>query len=239
MRHLPLSGAEPDRGRFSGVVISVALHVLVGALLLTLKIAPVEDLKQWVEMTVAAPPPPPPPPPPVPEPEKPQPRKAAVALPRTPVEPDPTPPPPPDGPTQAVRRVQGLNTSSFLPGGNSGLSVRAGTSLSTKAGSETMGVEEAAISWAAASAAPRCAKPALETPKSVKAAGLQGKVELLLDVGAEGTVTSVSVTKSLSPDADAACVAAWNGVRCTPGKRGDAKVAITGLPHSCTFKVIE
>ena len=238
MKHLPLSGAEPAQGRLSGLVISVGLHVVVGALLLTLKIAPVEELKEWVEMRVAATPPPPPPPPPAPEPEKAKPRKVAVALPRTPPEPDPTPPPP-EAPTQAVRRVQGLNANSFLPGGNSGLSVRAGTSLSTKAGPESMGVDEAGISWAAASVAPRCPKPALETPKGVKAAGIQGKVELLLDVGVDGAVTSVVVTRSLSADADAACVAAWQGVRCTPGKRGEDRVAITGLPHSCTFKVIE
>lgn len=235
MKHLPLSGAEPERGRLSGAAISVILHVAIGAFLLTLQIAPVEKLTQWAEMTVAPPPPEAPQPPP-PEPEKPKPRKLSVPLPNTP--PDPTPPPP-DAPTQAVRRVQGLNTNSFLPGGNSGLSVRAGTSLSTKAGSETMGLDEAAISWAAASAAPKCPRPALETPKSVKASGLQGKVELLLEVGSDGSVSSVVVTRSLSPDADAACVAAWKSVRCTPGKRGDERVAVTGLPHSCTFKVIE
>lgn len=238
MKHLPLEGGGRERSRAAGWVVSVGVHVLLGSMLLALKVAPVDQVKRWVEMAVTETPPKPPPAPEPPKPEapKPKPRKTAVHLPVTPPEPDVAPPP--DQPTQSLRRVQGLSQTSFVKGAGTGLSARAGTSLTVKAGAETMAVEEAAVSWAAASVAPRCPKPVLETPPSVKKAGLQGSVEVMMDVGSDGLVSGVRVTRTLSAEADAACVAAWSSVKCTAGKQGDAAVAVTGLPHTCTFKVL-
>lgn len=238
-RALPLATEEGGRGRVSGWVVSVVVHVGLALLLLAVRAAPPQAVRQWVEMAVAeAPPPEAEPPPPPPEPDKPKPKPRKVDFTPEPVPTDPTPPPP-DTPTQSVRRVQGLNSASFAPGSGSGLQVRAGTSLGVKATKETLTTEEAKVSWAAASTPPKCPRPALEAPASVKKAGLQGSVELLLDIGLDGRVESVRVTRPLHPDADAACVAAWSGVRCTPGRVGDAPVAIAGLPHSCTFRVVE
>ena len=240
MRELPLEGAEPERSRAAGWVVSAAVHGGLAVLLLMIKVAPVEEVSRWVEMAVseAKPPPPPPEPePPKPEPPKPTLRKVAVQMPVTPPEPDAAPPP--DTPTQSMRRVQGLSTTSFAKGSGSGLQQRAGTSLTTKAGPETKGIDEAKVSWAAATAAPKCPKPALETPAAVKKAAVQGSVEVLLDVGSDGRVSSVRVTRSLSAEADAACVTAWSSVKCTPGKVGADVVAVAGLPHTCTFRAVE
>jgi protein TonB len=240
MRELPLEGADRERSRAAGWLVSAAVHAGLAGLLLMIKVAPVEEVSRWVEMAVATPKPAPPPPepePPKPEPPKPKPRRVAVPMPVTPPEPEVAPPP--DQPTQSLRRVQGLSSRSFVKGAGTGLTVRAGTSLTTKAGPETMGVEEAGVSWAAATAAPKCPKPALETPAAVKKAGLQGSVEVVLDVGADGRVGDVRVTRSLSPEADAACVAAWASVKCSAGKVGNDAVAVTGLPHTCTFRAVE
>ncbi len=237
-RSLPLDRPEPGRGRLSGWVLSLGVHAGLAALLALVQVAPAGAVGRWVEMVVTETPEPEPEAskPPEPEKQKPEPRKVQVQV--EPTEPDPVPPPP-DQPTQSVRRVQGLNPNSTMPGTNGGFSARVGTSLTTKAGPETMKPAEATVSWAAASVVPKCPKPALVVPESIRKAGVHGSVEILLDVGADGRPTDVRVVKPLHAEADAACVSAWESVRCASGRLGDVPVAVTGLPHTCTFRVVE
>ncbi len=239
-RELPLGSEDTSQGRASGWLVSLVVHLGIAGCLALVQVAPPQAVRRWVEMVVTETPeaePEPPPPPPEPElPKPPRPPKV-VEYTAEPTLPDPVAPP--DTPTQSVRRVQGLNSASFLPGSGSGVAARAGTSLTVKATEETMTREEATVSWAAATSPPRCPRPALEAPATVKKAGIQGSVEVLLDVGADGKIDAARVTRPLHPDADAACLAAWSAVRCTPGKVGNDAVGVAGLPHTCTFRAVE
>ena len=85
----------------------------------------------------------------------------------------------------------------------------------------------------------RSPKPALMVPESIRKAGVHGSVEVLLDVGADGKVGDVRVVKPLHAEADAACVSAWESVRCAAGRLGESPVGVTGLPHTCTFRLVE
>ena len=235
---MPLDRAEPGRGRISGWAVSLGVHVGLGGLLALIQVAPAGAVGRWVEMVVTETPEPEAEPPKPAEPEKPKPEPRKVQVRVEPAEPDPVPPPP-DLPPQSARRVHGLNPNSMVPGTNGGFSARVGTNLTTKAGPETMKPEEAAVSWAAASVAPKCPKPALTVPESIRKAGVHGSVEILLDVGADGRVADVRVVKPLHAEADVACVSAWESVRCAAGRLGESPVGVTGLPHTCTFRLVE
>lgn len=239
MKHLPIgTDRENGRGRWSGALLSFLLHGAAAGALLALQVPEAAAVKQWVEMAVTEPKEPPKPPPPPPEPPKPPPKPRVVQHSREVPPPEPTPPPP-DVPTQSLHRVQGLSSTSFMPGSGTGLAVRAGTTLSAPATEETIGIEQAAVAWSAASVAPKCPKPFVAVPPAFKSSGVEGSVEVMLDIGIDGTVEAATVSRSLAPDADAACLAAWQTIRCKPAKQGDSIVAVTGLPHTCTFRVIE
>jgi outer membrane biosynthesis protein TonB len=227
LKNLPLGQAQ--KGRIGPLTISVGLHVILALGLLALKIPEVTRPATWVEMVVA--------PEPVPEPPPPVPTRVAVAAPVRPqealepvAEPEPTP---------AVRRVHGLSSSSFLKGSGTGLSVRAGNSRGVGASSELMGLDEAGVAWTAVSAMPKCRKPDMSAPQEVRASGIEGTVEVLLDVYEHGTVVRGVVVESLSPEADAACLAAWKQTRCDAAKMADAPVAVREVPFRCTFQAMD
>ena len=142
-----------------------------------------------------------------------------------------------------VQRVQGMSASSFAEGGNTGLTVRAGTTLRTTAG-DTISIEEAkestAISYAAATKQPRLKKrPPLEIPTSVIENGIEGTVKIVIDISADGLVINSKVTKNLSPDADKACLNSWNSAKFQPAKQGSETVSITNFPRRCRFKAMD
>jgi len=259
VKHLAnLAAGRSDRrwSRAAGWIASLAAHALVLAFALQATGSMVEDAEEhWIELelTPRTPPPkpepmaelepepeqepepePPPPPEPVPFEEtvpEPVPQDVLAEL-------DPAEPPPPP-----VRRVQGLSASSFAEGGDTGIQLRAGNSLALAAEGGGMTLEKAELAkepleYAIVTTAPRCRKPKLDVPASVRADGVEGTVSVLLDIGSDGAVLDVDVVTSLTPDADAACVAAWRTARCKPGRQDKSPVAVLDLPHSCTFRAI-
>lgn len=226
--------------RGGGLTASVIAHVLFARYALVERADPGKK-NTWVEMSVVETPPPPPeappPPPPEPEPPKPKPKPEKVEFKDTVKEPPPEQPPP----EKQIRRVQGLTASSFAQGSGTGFAARAGTTLATRATDETLTVEEAArsVSFIAATVQPKCRHPTLEVPQEVIDAEIEGTVDVLFDVTAQGAVVDVRVTRGLDPAADAACVRSWMQARCKPGRKGDTAVTVTNMPHGCRYKAIE
>ncbi len=191
----------------------------------------------WVEMAVVEPPPPPPPPPP-PEAEPPPPPPPPQAN----APPPPSDAPPPDVPPPP-RIVQGLSAGSFAPGSGTGLAVRAGTTTAARAEGTGLSLDAPAaptpVAWAALSAQPKLrAKPALVVPQEVIDAGLAGEVELLLDLAVDGRVANVRVVTSLSPAADAACIAALRSSSWKPGLVDGRPSPTIGVPYGCKFEKV-
>lgn len=192
----------------------------------------------------------PPPPEPEPEPEeekpppKPKPKPKKIDFEDIPPEPVEEPPEPPPPTKKKVQRVQGLSASSFANNGNTGLTVRAGTTLNTQATSKTIDIEEAkestAISYAAATKQPRLKKrPPLKIPQTVIDAGIEGTVQIVIDIDETGLVSDARIKKGLTSDADAACIASWKKAKFNPALQGDETVAITNFPRRCRFKAMD
>ena len=157
------------------------------------------------------------------------------------IPPVPAPEEPPPEPAKKVRRVQGLKASSFAKSGQTGLTVRAGTTLSTAATDKTLSIEEAkestAVSYAAATVQPRLKRrPPLEIPESVIEQEIEGSVKITIDIDEHGLVSGVKLTKSLHPDADAACLRSWKQATFHPAKQGEDPVRIVNFPRRCRFK---
>ncbi|MEZ4234862.1 MAG: energy transducer TonB [Myxococcota bacterium] len=225
----------------ASVVASLLLHVAVGVSVAQIEVREPPE-PEWVEMAVQDVTPAP-----VPEPE-----------PEVQPEPEPEPQPVPDEPEtveyqepepvapQPVKPVpvpvQGLNNDSFLEGTGGG-AVRAGNTTGVAQTKETMTLDEAddsvLVPYGAVTTPPKIRfKGTLEVPDSVRAAGIEGRVEVLLTVDAEGKVTDVQVTGPLDPEADAACVASVKKTRWKPGDKAGAPVVTTGVPYFCTFKMM-
>lgn len=243
---LPFDDDEREgTNRVVGVLVAILIHALAAAAIVMVK--PIEKVKQvWVEVAmmqaepVEEEPPPPPelePEPPPPEPERPKvvdfEQTVAEATPDAPVETAPADKP--------IRRVQGLSASSFAPGGT-GFSARAGTTLRTAATDETMDLDEAAgsVAFSALTRQPRVrSKPPLQVPDSVKALKLEGVVQVLVDIDEDGKVIGVSVASGLHPDADRACVAAWQGASFAPATQGDRAVGVRNAPYRCRIEILQ
>ncbi len=221
----------------AGVGLSVLLH---GCLATWIAVQPQKLARaaQWVEMTVAQPPPPPPPPPP-PEPEPPKPKAKVEPIKFEEIE--PVVAPPVDTPPPTARRVvkmQGLSANSFAPGLGTGIDVRAGTTVGTKATSDTMSIDEAkgARSYASVTTPPRVrVRAQMEVPKEAQDNDVEGEVKVILDLGADGTVTAVRVVNDLGHGTGEACAAAWKRSRFVPAQQDGQPVAVTGMPQVCTI----
>ena len=252
---IPQYGKSSGWGHAIAIPASIVFHIGLAVLLIN---APEEEEKEevWVEMEIIEkepePPEPPPEPeekeepePPKPEPPKPKPKPKEIDFKDIPEEqPKEQPPEPPPEKKKQVRRVQGLKASSFANTGEGGLSARAGTTLQTGAGNETLSIKEAsestAISYAAATKQPRLKKrPPLDIPQSVIDDGIEGTVLIVIDIGADGSVTDARITKSLSPDADLACLKSWRQAKFKPAEQAGNTVAITNFPRRCRFKSME
>ncbi len=240
------------------IPLSLALHGGLAWMLTQLPDEPLPSKSEWMEMMVVETEPEPPTPVPEPEPEpepepdpiekakpKPKPKPKEIDFEDIPTEPVAEPPPEPPPPTKRkVQRVQGLSASSFANNGSTGLTVRAGTTLGTKATSKTIDIEEAkestAISYAAATKQPRLKKrPPLDIPQSVIDSGLEGTVQIAIDIDETGIVSATRLIKSLSPDADTACLDSWKRAKFKPALQGDETVAIKNFPRRCRFKAMD
>jgi TonB family protein len=228
----------------AGLVLSLIAHVALADR--AARIEPrVKQEPVWVEMAVQEPPPPPPPPPepePEPEPPKPVPSKDVVPFEETVDQPPPDAPPPDRKPVKRI--IQGLNNQSFADGVNTGLQVRAGTTTATRATEDLMArdeaTESAVLPYARVTTTPQISRRALLTvPEELRAAGIQGVVQVELTITAEGAVTDVVVVAGLHPAADAACVRDMKLTRWKPGLRDGAPVGVSGVPFSCRYEVIE
>jgi protein TonB len=225
------------------IVASLAVH---GGVVAALGNPPERAPKPvFVAARIVLPKPPPPPLPSEPAPEvapepldepKPEPRKAPEPPP-TPAPVASAPPPPAQAEPLPRRVVQGLSASSFAPGSGTGVAVRAGNTLSAAAVGHGAPLD-AIPTYAAAVERPKCKKPSLKIPDSVRRDRVEGLVGITFDVAADGRVSNVRVTDPLSPDADAACVSAWSGTTCKPGTDGSAAVAVTDVPFTCRFEAI-
>ena len=215
---------------------SIAFHAVAATFLLSTR--PEAAAKEnWVDMAVVEPPPPEAePPPPEPEPEKPKPKPVTKA--ETVPPPEEAPPPPPRAP---IRIAQGLSASSFAPGSGNSFDVRAGTTTMAKAGPDTMTLDEA--NGKACTDPPVAAKikikPMMEVPEEAQKAGVEGQITVLVDIDAEGRVTSARVQTGLGYGTDDACVAAWLKARFRPASRCGTPVAMKGVPQRCTVDAIE
>lgn len=254
---------QPQGGRERGLValgalLSLLLHAGAAAVTASIEPAAPEKRTQWIEMTITETPPPPPPevtpepepPPPPPEPEppkpKPKPKEPEVVQFDQTAENAPT-----DAPLDAkpagkpVRKiVQGLSNQSFVDGLNTGLSVRAGTTTSARAGSELMDREDATefatVPYAAVATAPKAAgRPILTVPEEVRALGVSGRVQVEMTIGADGRVVKVDVVQALHPLADAACVRDLKAMRWKPGLRDGSPVVVTGVPYTCRYEELQ
>lgn len=247
-----------EKTHWVALPMSLGIHLGLAWMLTRLPNEPLPPKAEWMEMMVVEvqkeepipepPEEPPPEPPPEPKKEKPKPKPKPKPkeidfedIPPEPVEAPPEEPPPPT--KKKVQRVQGLSASSFANNGTTGLSVRAGTTLGTKATEKTIDIEEAkestAISYAAATKQPRLKKrPPLKIPQSVIDAGLEGTVQIVISIDDTGAVTTARITKSLGPDADNACLDSWKMAQFKPALQGDDTVAITNFPRRCRFKAM-
>ncbi len=245
---LPFLEDEQEKSRKAiALMVTLLVHALGGWAIYTIK--PIERVRQVIlEVTMAQAEPEPEPEPeedvqlePEPEPE-PEPERPDVVDYDQTVE-DPTPDAPPESAPadKPVRLVQGLSASSFAQGGT-GFSVRAGTTLRTKATDDTMDLDEAAnsVAFSAVTRQPRVRSwPRVVVPDSVKALGLEGVVKLRLDIDDEGRVLDVRVEQGLHPDADRACIDAWRKARIAPARQGDRTVTVLNVPYRCRIEILQ
>mgnify|MGYP000374137584 CR=1 FL=1 len=246
MSQLDFGSAEPRQKWISrlGVGASILFHILLAAFIYQ-NPEVVEEVDEWVTMTVLAPPPPPeapPEPPPMPKPKAKKKRPKKVKAEHT----AETPPPEAEAgetPDQKeVRRVHGLSATSFAKGGSGGFDVRAGTSLGVAATDDTMTLDEAAeaVAFGAVARRPKCKKPSVSAPSSAIEDEVEGTVKVLFDVKADGSVTNVRVLEGIRPDIDRHCVRAWSAVQCKPGRLlDDSPVMVTDMRYLCTYKGID
>ncbi|MFN7142259.1 MAG: energy transducer TonB, partial [Myxococcota bacterium] len=142
-------------------------------------------------------------------------------------------------PWGGVRQIQGLTANSFAPGGNTGLSVRAGNSTGVKAGAESMALDEATgpfepRPYTAVTTAPRLRwSPTMDVPEEAQKAGVTGLVNVLLDIDEKGKVAKVKVLNDLGHGTGDACAAAFRKSQWKAAEQGGTPVPVTGVPQSC------
>ena len=146
--------------------------------------------------------------------------------------------PPEEPPPQ---KIQGLSRESFVLS-NAGISVRAGNTTATKATNDLMDLEDAnefhTVPFTAVAKSPKVKrKPPLVIPPLIIEQKIQGRVELLVTVDREGKVSSAKVHRSLSKEADAACVTNAMGTRWRPGEKNGQAISVSGVPYSCRFEM--
>ncbi|MEL6350015.1 MAG: TonB family protein [Myxococcota bacterium] len=145
---------------------------------------------------------------------------------------------PAEGPSDEA--IQGLQEDALAPSGTTGGPVmRRGNTVRVAADRPPLAEpidHEPVLLWSDAPRPPRCRAPRVQVPQAVVRARLEGEVHLTMKINADGSISDVEVAGSLSPDADAACVAAWSAVVCKPARRQGTPIAVVGMPYSCLFE---
>ncbi len=154
------------------------------------------------------------------------------------------PPEPPKEKPKPRRVVQGLSASSFAEGSGTGMSVRAGTSTMTKAGKETLEIDQATefsnVPYASVTTPPRMrAVPEITVPQEAIDNEIEGTWTVVLDVDPSGRVVRARMAKAVGYGIDEACVAAWRASRWKPGKKDGVPVGVTGIPKKCSIKAVD
>jgi protein TonB len=82
-------------------------------------------------------------------------------------------------------------------------------------------------------------KPKPVVPKEALRKGVEGSVEVSIDLNSEGQVTVVSVSKGLGYGVDEACETAWKATTWQPATLCGVPVAAPGLLRDCTVKKVK
>lgn len=234
----------PNRGIFLvAFLIAFAMHAILGA---GANVAPQKKPEQRVEMAIYTPPPPPPeppPPPPPPEEKKPEPPKPPPKeLPPPPKDLPPPPPPsndtpPPEAPSEPVPVVTGINLNSVVQG-SSGPKVQVGNTtygdpngqkhvpasdVKAYAGGQP-GFKAAKASSITREAEVRCR--GVRFPKELADQNIEGVTELLLQIGADGSLAGLRVARSSGNKTldDLSMAALKKSCTFTPGEAGGGPV---------------
>ncbi|MDC0716758.1 energy transducer TonB [Nannocystis bainbridge] len=246
-----------DRRRLTARAVYVISALFHGALWLGVRSVdkPEPPPPPPIVIKVTEPPPEPEPPPPEPEPPPPEPIAEAPPAPAPEAPPPPAPPAPkarkaepkpapepaPASPP-AAPEVPEFGVPMTNAGGPGGLSVPAGDPGGSPGGG---GAKREKVETKTRSLDPRpkkaaadnCEEPEvkpkpLELPQpqyteAARAAGVEGKVRVQLEVKADGSVGAVTVLASLHPDLDAAAKVAAKAARFEPATRCGKPVATT------------
>jgi len=235
--------------RSAAIPASIGVHLFFAWWLVQAHVLEPKAEEQWVEMAFVEPPPPPEPlptePEPTPEPEPlPKPKAKPVDIKEIVETPEVAPEAAPEPPPRQPRRIQGLSASSFAKGSGTGLTVRAGTTTAAKATDELIGIDDATgfdpLPIASVSRLPRLRyKPPVKVPDEAAAAGIEGELELLLDLDNKGRVTKAVVNGELGFGIEEACQAAARRMRYAPAVLDGNAVPVTGVKFRCEIKAID
>lgn len=200
-----------------------------------------------LEFAVFEPPPPPEPEPEPDEPKPPPPEPPAVDLTQvsTPI-PDDAPPPPNtetgEEEPETAPPVFGVTMSSVVgPGSGSGFKVRVGNTLMKDPEEEFTPPEEVKaykpVPLYKVTRQPKFTRGVCKPepyPPQAKQMGIEGRVELEVELRADGTVGEVKLIRGLGFDIDAAAIAAMKKCPFTPGEIGSKQVT-TRITVGITF----
>jgi outer membrane biosynthesis protein TonB len=105
-----------------------------------------------------------------------------------------------------------------------------------------MGLEDATefgtVAYQAAATPPRIKlRPPLVVPDEVREAKLQGKVDVVLTIGADGAVLDAALVAGFHPAADAGCLTYVRSTRWKPGLMGEQAVTVKGVPFTCRYEM--
>lgn len=150
--------------------------------------------------------------------------------------------PPPEEKQPPRRVIQGLSASSFAANSGTGLHVRAGTTVQTRASNELMTIEEApAVHFSAVTEPPklRGGAPAIRVPKAAIEAGIEGSWTVYVSIDASGQTVAAELTEPIGYGIDEACANAWKRSRWKAGRKNEIPVAVNRIPMRCTIRALD
>ena len=138
--------------------------------------------------------------------------------------------------------MQGLSASSFAAGSGTGIQVRAGTTVRTRATDELMDLEETpSMHYASVTDPPRLrgAPPAVTVPQEAIDEGIEGSWTVWVNIDAAGQAVEAEMAERVGYGIDGACIAAWKRSRWRPGAKDGVPVAVNRIPMTCTIRALD